>query len=494
MKYIFPSALFILITSIFCGCSEKKRPKPIGNNVDRPIDIAASSDGKFFYALNSSARGLYKDGSLMVLSPDGQLAATYSMPRMGRTLSVAESDILVTFDRDAKNDAKSPIRLYTAAGSGLSLQKEWQLEGCSPLNGVLKEKYRFFAVSCQSGDLYVGELKSPRSDSTLIKVRNYPGYARKAWYIDSKRELLLGFVMDLGSPSLKDKTYKDAVSWNSGEKTIIDGKQNDVPDVYEETARDRRLLARAGSEFQFVLYDLASEAKAGFPFREHSTIGVVGGELRWLYYNLKSLSGEVDLSLEDGEKYYRTNIVAVKADPSGSEDSFYLSHRGDDQEDFAKHANNIIKVSFSGKDPRAIVAADGSVSTPLTADILSFERVFGFPSAPDQRNDNSYLGGFDFAKLQKDNVLVVNSVRDFIYFKEERYSLTAVNLKYPQDQSWSQTLVSSDNSQDSFYQVAIAPSERVNEFYLLSASYYDDSLRFFKVEFGGAPVQINTLR
>ncbi len=486
-------ALFFALVSVLSACNETKPLPAIGTHIDRPIDLAASSGGQFFYALNSSGRGVYRDGSILVLTPEGEIVSSYSTPRMGRSLSSLDSELLVVFDREAKTDAKGIVHLYEAQDASLTLSMSWELEGCSPSQGIMAKSYAYFAVSCQNGDLYLGEKKTPRSASTLKKIRSLPGFSR-TWVLHPQRDLLMGFVVDIGAPTFRDKVYDDNKTWNIELKAHVDGP-NDVPDVLQETQRDRRILAR-GSEFQFVMIDLAKELQEDFPERK---LEDVGHELRWLYFNLKNLDGSLDLSdlgpTKEGQydkKYYRTNIFQAKPDPSGA-DCFYLSHRGKNDDDKLKHANNIVKACFNGTDPKPSEQNERLVA-PLTNSYLTFERVFGFKDLPDsQQNSNNYLAAFDFFKVDDRYSLAVNSVRDFVYFKKERYTLAVADLAYSEN-NWSELFEPSTSSDKSYYGVATLPGSAANKAYMISSSYYRDSLLFFEVESGGAPKLIKTLQ
>ncbi|MBP6219360.1 MAG: hypothetical protein KA436_12310, partial [Oligoflexales bacterium] len=384
---------------------------------------------------------------------------------------------LLTFDHESvdlgEHRFRNNILFDISDPKNPSQKKRWELEGCQPINAVMRSGFQYFAVSCAAGQLFVGQLKDPREESELHHVRDYPGASRRALYLDKQRETLLLFTTDMGRPStsdtkLLDKGRLDEVSRN------ISGEPNDIPDSYEQSRLRMLNLKENSSVYQFMVYDLKAGASEGFPLKTFQSIREE--ESHWLYFSLTDRGGtseDEDITKEPNLKFYRTNFWEAKSDPS-DENSFYLSHRGfSTLSDVMERSNNIVKVTYldpvNGLRPKK--DADGKIIFSTTASQLKFQRVYGFKGEA-QKGDKNYLGSFVFTKVDGDDMLLVNSYRDMVDFEKAHFSMSAQSLQTKEIFS----AVVSENMSDAYFQLALGRSG-----FVLSTSFFDHSLVLLQV-------------
>lgn len=472
LKFLPHTAVFV---ALVCGvgCKEDANDvDAIGLSISNPVDVKAHSAGTHFYVLNADFDHAYKTGSVLILDHNGNKKGSIEIPRLGRNITIAGNDMVVTFDRES-DDADSKTRLYDISNPESPQQKkEWLLGGCSPINATMHEGYPYFAVSCLTGSLYMGELKSTREESTLTRVRDFPGFVRRALHIDAKRGLLYAFVTDMDAPTLYDSILPDKQTWSEkadGTPFQVSNDGNDFPDIYESDRGMRRLIKENTSPFQFVVYDIDAESKAGFPLRK---MAEVRHELRWMSFNLKNFDGTEDISLEAGRRYYRTNFWQARSVP-GDDDAFYVSHRGLTEVNRSEHANSVIKISIKG-DPHAALQTDKTYKVPMTDTFFEAERVYGFKGK--QNDPADYVSDFAVGKLSGVDIVAVNSFRDLANFRAPRYAVSFATLNDP---PWTTNTVSTSNVENSYLQIALN-----NDGTLLTCSHYSNKIIQFNLVLG----------
>lgn len=476
------SGLKILLL-IFCAnlpllsCKREEKFPDLGTNFANPSDVAVSESSQYFYALNSDFDRTYNKGSILVLDKDGVRAGVTETNRLGRAMNVAGNDMIVVFDR-SEVQQNPEARLFDLTDPKQpKLVKIFDLP-CVPLNSVLRKDYKYFAVTCINGGLLVGELKTPREDSTLQLVREYDK-TRRALHLDSARNLLFGFVTDMGKQDLFERVLDDVQTINDSTPTEGIPGADEVPDIWQTSKRLRSNTPR-NEIFQFFVYDLAAEAAKGFPLVGISNADVQK-ELRWLYFCLSNFDGTPDpdgvCDGTDGgpkKKLYRTNFWEAKPDPVDPS-AFYISHRGVGATLFA---NDVVKVSLTGN-PR--IGSDGVV--PMTADFAKFERVYGFPGeveADGTKADLHYPGDIEAIVISGRPMLVVNHFRDLVFWKkgEFRFGITAkvigenswfAETETPKDPPPPDKLTADPST--SYYQVAISPEGKG-----VSCSFYGNTV------------------
>ena len=397
--------IFLLLLAT-CSVAEKFPPR--GDQIPGPTAVAVADDGKHFYVVSSDFDRTYNGGVLVVLDDNAKRLNTVEVPRLARSMSVGGDSLLLTFGRDSDKDSSS-VELYSLTEpQAPSLRHSWKI-GCQPLNSTIVKDYRYFVVTCNNGDLYVGD----RQELTLQRVRSY-GQARRAIYLDVERQLLLTFVSEIDNQKYRDLTMTDRLTYRDGEEIV---GANEIPDDWEE----RRVRQQKKRLYQYTVYDLKAAAEAGFPFQEQEQ------EFRWLYYSFAETDGD--------KKVYRTNFWDTYPDPD-SGDSFYLSQR-----DIDRSSNNILRVTITGE----LRVSDGK--TPKTSDVLQIETVHTAES------DDEFPGDIAVERVNGRKVLLVNNFRDFINWQRHEvfFGITAFTLNEPH---WQKSFTSSRADQ-SYYQFAL---------------------------------------
>jgi hypothetical protein len=460
-------ALFGLV-----ACGNQQVFDSIGEHFAGPVAVQASENGRYFFALNSDFDRQFNKGSLIVLDESGEKKAVIDVPRLGRAMKIVGDELYAVFDRSDEKGAASLVIFDVTDPLALKIVKSWPID-CTPVNLVARKGYPTFFASCSGGSLFVGE----KEWDTLKLVRNY-GKTRRALYLDSARELLFMFSTELAKQSAKDMVAVDSKSF------AIDGTEaagsNEIPDDFESTKVARRNTS-GRSPYQFVVYDIAQERSAGFPYRalHDKKDALADSELRWLYFTLLNVDGTPDS--DEGlrnldSKFYRTNIWDAKINAEDP-NSFYISHRGLIQ------GNNVIKVSLVGNPRSATKGAEGcskaqversGFCVPKTDSFLSFDRVYGFKGEIDEYH---YIGDFEIVRIKGRRILIANHFRDLVYWKpqERRFSVVVRDLDFP---SW-RSEVQSTTYQRSYFQIAASPTGTA-----LTCSYYGGSVILLKVNPG----------
>ncbi len=460
------AAFGILMTT----CAREEKFKDLGLKVAGPTDVATSTDGKYFYVLNSDFDRTYNTGSILVVDENGSKVSAVEVPRMGRSMHLSGSDLIVVFDRASPTEAYE-VHLYdlskdptnpTLARRWVSGEEDLYLD-CMPISATAREGYPYFFVSCTGGELFIGELKTPRTESTLKLVRYYStdGRTRRAMYLDANRELLFAFPTDFSFQKATDLETEDELSFDT--KTGAERKgPNEIPDDLENNAYRRRSTFATRYRYQMLIYDIAKQRELDFPkvdlADQRQTTS--SEEQRWIYFTLLDADGTPDTPAqitESNRKHYRTNFWSAQPDPSDS-NSFFVSHRGKLSK-ASSFANNIVKVSIVG-DPRQ------TDPKSTTDEVFSFKRVFGFSGELDV--SNHFPTDFRVRDIAGRPTLIVNHFKDYVNFRKNPFF--GISSKVLDGSLWHGELGSSSTDL-SFYQVAINQRGRA-----LSCAFYGNAV------------------
>jgi hypothetical protein len=461
LSLIFLTGLLLALS----GCAKKEKISAIDLNVSGPVD-AAYKDGLFF-VLNSSFDRAYVDGSILVVSEEGQRLRATSIPRMARRMVLSGSDVFVTYDR-AEDDSEVGLDLFSVAENGeLTLQKRWRgsnLEGldCLPINVVVDSSSELFAVGCNTGKVFLGKFNQDRSQTQLKLIRHYL-YPRRAMLIDSTRQTLLMFPTNLGLQSSADLLSEDIGSYDPESNQLIAQEGgNEVPDTFELSRFKFRNSKNLRRRYQFVSLDLSP----GYDGIEYAQVERFlpeddpDRELRWLYFTLADADGTLDTAagfLNLNQKHYRTNIFAAQADPNDA-DVFYLSHRGKQNVE-NRFANSIIKVRIKG---------DLSDKSANTSEVFEFERIYGFKGELDERHH--FPSHFFLGDVLGRRTLLVNHFKDLVNFRgDSRFSIAAKLLVG--GQNWVAEVLSGSQVL-SYHGFAVSPTTGK----ILSCSFYGNRI------------------
>ncbi len=455
----------LVVLGAFTSCRRDERFPALGDKLASPLDVGVSKDGNYFYVVNTDLDRTYNAGSILVLDRDGKRVRAVETPRLPRSITVAGNDMIVTVENPATTQDQNEFKVLLfdiADPSSPNLIKTWPVP-CGPVNAVLREGYKYFAVSCTSGGLLVGELTSDRAQSYIKLVREY-SVVRRALHIDPQRGLLFAFTTDFGLQETKDVDMPDEKTYDKNFKFVEE--PNEVPDNYEDKKDAVRRPSYYRQRYQFVVYNFNEEAGASesFPYRK-SDDPIYQRELRWLYFTLANFDGQPDFEIGVSDlkrKIYRTNFWSAQPD-ADDPNAFYLSHRG---KDTTYSTNEIVRVSIVGN-----VAGTGQETAPATADVLEFERVYGFKG---EWIPQHFPCSFLVLNINNYKTLVVNHFKDLVAWnrKDVYYSVAAKTLGTESvgDSIWHQELTS-DDPKTSFYQIAVNQDGRA-----LMTSYYGNAV------------------
>ena len=496
--------LSVLLTASIISltaCRQKENFPPLGTNLASPVDIANSEDGKYFYTLNADFDRKYNTGSILVMNDAGEKLRAIEVPRMGRSLNVVGTTMIATVDYGAEaGNSKPHVFLFDLNDPANPALKADLTVECSPIASAMRKNYAYFSVTCSNGTLYVGKFGSDLSQSQLYKVRQFTRPFR-ALYLDSKRNLLLGFPDQPDKPNFGDIELVDVSAYNKiGIQT--GSEPNEIPDQFEQTRRAWADLGQRQS-YQFFVYDIAAEEKnapncsisattptCDFPFREYND-AVSQGELRWTYFRLKDYSGAPDESTyfnNPSYKYYRTNFYAARPDPEDA-DVFYLSQRG--APNSSPNANQILRVRINGELRPKLDTSTNNYTFNPTSQEFSFDRVYGFKGP--QSNKLSYPGDFRVVMIDNQKTVVVNNFRDLVnWVRSDATGSYWIGASLVDDPSWYSQLsgqLSPANDIRTYYQVAVNEAGRG-----ASCSFYGNQIIFFDVVPGVAINIINQVR
>lgn len=475
------ATIFSAMALLANGCDREETFPELGTKITSPVAVALATDESHFYILNSDFDRTYNAGSVLVVTNSGDKVTALPTPRMGRTLTVAGNDMLMTYDSDGDTQSAGAILYDISTPASPTEVKRFDLP-CNPLNVVMRNNYSHFAMSCvyegDLGGLVIGTLAADRAASSIKLVRAY-GTARRAMHLDPETELLYAFPTDTGSQTWADLSLDDALTYDAdGNSTET---PNEIPDEYERTRRARANVATRRI-YQFILYDIAAERNAtpeAFPFKE-STSSEIAGEFRWIYFNVDAFAGVADsdaglTSTSATRRYYRTNFFSATFDPEDAA-TFYLSHRGRVNPINglgSPQANDVLKVSIVGN-PRT--ASGGAV--PKTGDILKFTRVYGRGNEDNEKGLH-YPGEIRVQRINGTKTVLVNHFRDLINWARSQVYF-GIAAKPLGDDYWSPEFGSSD-PMDSFFQFAVSSTGRG-----ATCSYYGNQVILFDVMPGTA--------
>lgn len=475
------SSLVLLGMTLFGACkTEEKLPK-LGEQIAGPVDVATSPSGNYFYALNSDYERRYNEGSIMVIDPETATPTkvnTIPIPRLGRSLDVAQNLLLVTFDAEG-DEVMRRIDIWDLKNeTAPTLAASWSIE-CSPVNGILAPSQPYFAVSCLNGDLFMGHLdRSNLAASTLDRVRSY-GYAHRALYFyeNGTNVQLFGFPSDLDIPDADDYPATDKQSYDLASDKMIDGA-DEVPDLLQDTPQARRRPGN-GYPYQMFIYNVTSEeaisptdpeiGTARFRYLEPGTYAKpnqVNKEMRFIYYTLRDLDGTPtsgEGTVDVDSRIYRTNFWMAKRGPNDPSEVFYLSQRGNA---YGSTSNNVLRVEIN---PTAL-----NSGTAKFSEMFQVQRVYGFSN--DRDSVARYPGAFAVTEIDGEPMLLVNHFRDLINFRDAPFygiSRKFLNPPFSLEQASS---YDSTAFEASFYQLAVSKSGK-----LLTCSFYGQSLYLFDV-------------
>lgn len=475
-------SLILLGLSLFWACKTEEKLPRLGETIAGPVDVAASPSGRYFYALNSDYERKYNEGSLMVIDPDQETPQKLSaqpVARMGRTLDVAQNLLLVTYDAVELNKPRHVEIWDLKNEASPALAQTFDIP-CSPINGIIAPKQPYFAVSCATGELYMGHLNTANiAASSLDFVRSY-GYAHRAlhFYEGTAGTWLMGFPTDLDSPDADDFSSQDIQTYDLASDSMKDGP-DEVPDVVQNTPQARRRPS-AGYPYQMILYNVTAEETASktdpnigdayFRRLETGTFAKpnqVNTEMRYIYYALRDSDGTLTTgegTVDINSRAYRTNFWMAKDSVGGPAEVFYLSQRGNG---YGSSSNSVLKFEIN---PTALAAS----STSKFSDMFKVERVYGFSN--DRDSTGRYPGAFAVAEFDGEPMLLVNHFRDLINFKAAPFY--GISRKYL-NQPYSLEQASSKDSVDfnaSYFQLAVSKSGK-----LLTCSFYGHALYLFDV-------------
>lgn len=455
------------------SCNEDLKLAPIGTELSGPIALTTDKNAEHFYVLNSDFRHAYQSGSILILDKDGNKVNFLGTPRLGRVMVRKDSNLLVAYDREEEGDLalfehydiSTPTQPKQVRSQNLD-------EDCTPANIVARDGYDYYALSCQEGGLYIGDI----TKNTLKKVRDYPkvpGGIRRAMFIDKTRGLLYLFMTDISGGVLVDKQAEDKETWVEGQKTIADAA-DEIPDNLQSTAPLASNTLNATTAWQFMVYDITAEKAADFPYRDFKKVRTT--EPRWLYFDLKNWDQTPDISLSPGTRYYRTNFWSAEPD-NEKDDVFYLSHRGTTKTNRSEHANSVVEVKLSGN-PRV----NSKNEVPKLDTYMKFRRVYGFKG--NQTGTDRYFNSFMITELSGKKVVLLNSFRDLSNFSNPRYLIGGAEIPEKEGMQgvWSKDKSSTDLD-SSYYELALIKDGNTKG-NLLTISFFNESLVLFRVEFG----------
>lgn len=480
----------VLLAALFlAGCNKGEKFPALGDKISSPTDVAVSDSGDYFFVLNADFDRTYNTGSILTMKPDGTKVATLQVPRLGRSMSVAGNDMLVTFDR-AQDDETRKLTLYDITDPAAPQSKiSWDLD-CAAWNTVIRKGYKYFAVNCLDGKLFIGTLADKREESTLKLVRQYAtggGWTRRAMHIDTKRNLLFMFttVIRYKDFLINDLEDDDRYSFDETTNSQVDAPDGDeVPDALQKDAATNRREMTNRQKWQFVVYNIAKEAAVPaadcgleecgpFPYRS-ADISItnkdqtVKNEFRWLYFTATNRYGYPDSDAgywNQNRQIYRTNIWEAKPDPLNA-DAFYISQRGAKA---SPYSNHVVRVTITG---------DIAATSPVlrTKDVLRFERVYGFGGELNA-DGRHYPGDFEVVSINGAPTLLVNHFKDLSGFvRADAYS--SLVSKVLDEGDWVSELTGTDAS-ESFYQVAVNSKGQG-----ISGSYYGNAVILLDIQPG----------
>lgn len=500
--FFFQRALAVGIACASVSCAlDRESFQTLGDRVVHPSAI--THDGKWFYVVNSDMERQYNAGSILTIDKNGEKRGVISTPRVGRFIVYRRPYLMVGHSPTDQYKTPPQLRIYDARSpTELKLHQQLTLS-CHPVNAVAPAGYNYFAISCDSGEIYMGYFT--QSSGGLAKarihlVRDYGPHARRALYIDTRQHHLYAFSTDWQRSEFRDAELEDALSYSYEPveepiKGPVDftgtirsstqrdaapeyslNRPNEIPDNWEiltqlTTQEKHRLM----SEYQFAVLDISKLVEDRFAFESRLSEQATQ-ELRWLYFHTTEASGTT--------KHYRSNFWEVLPDPAHSK-KFYISQRGVQDPRFNPDANAIYQVEITGS------PFSGSGKPRKTQNFLKFQKVWGYKSSAEMyarslRNPAVRHGPYSNARIRFTGNFVASRVRNFPYFlindfrdpalfSNNAYSLTLTSRDSGSSKpSSDDMLVFSDRSRSYF---AISAMDSA----VLAGAFYTDTLSLFKI-------------
>ena len=518
--------IFILcfISCIFgYSCEQFESFAPIAQNIVNPSAI--TTDGEFFFVVNADHERKHNQGSILTLSSDGEKLSYLSTPRLGRFIVYKKPWLIVGHSWTDQYKTKPMLRLYDASDPHRIKFVEAHFIDCTPINVYAPEKYRYFAVGCDNGIIYLGKWKvlKDREDQdrqykkhsliSIHKVRDYGPHARRALYIDVKDDILYAFASSdstkeyffdqiLPNEELFDqaKTLGIELSLDKNDNNKDNNNENYDQwfDLNGELSFDE--FSDLTTKYQFGVYDIKKAQAENFKFSSKGST-IVKKELRWLYFHtpLEQKYGFVKHKLKKSQRYFRTNFFDIKTesvdvDQSLQQDlsgntSFLISQKGVFVNNFNQDANAVYRFIIT-KSPwknreQSIsrpsgeflqvqkVWANKSQDKVVSSDILS-------PSISTINDDIRYTSNFIQGIVGDKKYLIVN---DFRY--PERFSTNTFSLTLSQLPSFGL----GDSKQIFTHEDLLVSFSRSHSFFALSAiedrvltgAFYGNNLTLIKI-------------
>jgi hypothetical protein len=464
----------LLTATLLFSCSEPEAFENLEDKVAGPMAIAQSST--HFFVLNADIDRTYNKGSILVLDTDGNKVSTIETPRLGRFMTVKDNVLIAGFGPTNQYSTLPMINFYDITDpTSPTLERSISMD-CSPVNAYAPSSYSYFAVSCMGGKIFMGDWGSSFDTIELNLVRQPDSITRRALYIDTASNILYAFSTDWSDPTFRDRILVDSNSYDENYSEIAGS--NEVPDIWEESSMAVESIAnnRTDAQYKFLVYDIATEAAAGFPERasdsEESMV-----EMRWLSF----FANRTSATFETGERYYRSNFwMALPHESDAS--SFYLSQRGDELSGISPDSNAIYRLQITSS-PLPV-----SGVAPATDTFLNVTAAYGHETDPAVTSGQRFTGNFALANANSQDYFVVNDFKDKSfsrnsdYFKTANYALGFKNTAG----TWVESQESTSR-QDAYFAVG-AIGNRV-----LTGSFYSNELILLEVSPGSAITILETI-
>lgn len=475
-KYSFVLALISSI--VIVACTENESFEDIGLNVASPIDIAAGES--YFYVLNADISRKYNKGSILVVDTNGIKVASTVIPRVGHSISKSDDKLIVTIGETQQYSKSAQVQIFDISNpTKPTLSKSLDV-GCKNPTGVAAPpSYDYFAISCTNGEIYIGTWGTTSVDTTVKLVRKPDNNLRRALHIDTARNLLFAFTTHWDNSAVyRDTVLDDEYTYDTNfNKT---NSANEVADIWEGSEESAAASEIQKTQYQFLVYDISAEAVAGFPYLENYS-DQAKQEMRWLYFND---TRQTNLGITEKQKYYRSNFwmtLPDKSDPN----SFFISQRGIESNNFAPDSNAIYRFTISG-DPRAVAG-----TVPETSSFLSVTTAYGHEI--DQKTDvkagSRFTNNFSITNIEGVDFLVVadfldkslNTSNAGDYFNKTHFG---IGVKSTGDDTTVKS-ISSDSRDRSFFALGAIKSK------VLTGSFYTDKLILLEVSSNSDIKEIN---
>ena len=514
---IFFNNFFLLVSLFLISCTEHESFVDIKNQIVNPSAI--TSDGQYFFVLNSDIERKFNSGSIITISTAGQKLATVETARLGRFIVHASNNkksYLFTGHSFTNQYAKNPmLNIYDASDPyNLSLVNSIELE-CTPAGIHVPSNYKYFALGCLNGMVYLGfwhdkadddNEQSNNSDLISLKlIRDYGPHGRKALFIDQKNHILYAFASTNSSqPGFFDLYLEDKTTFDEQKNTTYN-MPNEIPDEWENLDEFNAFeYHKLTSEFKFAVYDIKQGILDNFSYKSKLS-EAVNTELRWLYFELdddlskeykddiaKTSSSHDNSNAKNFYRSYRSNFWQIIADKSQnsyeSKISFLISQKGKDEFSLDQDANSIYRFSITDSPFKKLNNSKTSSGYIATSKFLSVKKVWGTnpelslkssdilgqPLTVKNKNIR-YSGNFIKGNFDDKEYLIVNDFRDATTFDKHSFALTLIDFTKPLNIYNFSDIVHSFNRKYSFY--GLSAIENI----LISGAFYSNTLNLFTI-------------